>query len=97
MFQVCGNDLIQTSGTVKVKVVCATHQMHSEDQTHQAKVMIAVQVRDENMVDAMKVRLKAHKLHLRSFPAIHQKETILNFHELRGRKSPISRQRTART
>jgi len=56
--------------------------MHGEDQTHQSKIMIAVQVADEDVIDPVEVSLHPHKLHLRGFAAIHQECAILNFNVL---------------
>ena len=57
-------------------------KVHGEDESHQAKVMITVQVTDENVIDAMEVYLKTHELHLGTFAAINEKNTILNFDQL---------------
>jgi hypothetical protein len=69
--------------------------MHSEDQPHDAKVVIAMQVADKNVIDAKKIGLKFHQLHLCSFTTIHKKMPVLYFNQLSGRESSVSWQRTA--
>src|SRR5690606_36417904 len=77
-----GNYLVESGMTVTVQIVHASLQVHREDQAHQAQVMIAVQVTDKNMIDAVEVYLKAHQLQLSSFAAIDHKEFVLDLNEL---------------
>ena len=65
--------------------------MHGKDQPHQTQKVIAVQMTDEDVANAMKIYLVAHHLHLAPFAAINQEETVLNFHQLAGGKSAIGR------
>jgi hypothetical protein len=71
------NDFIQAAVTVKVKVIRSPQEMHGEDQTHQTEIMVAVEMGNENVVNAMKVGLETHQLHLRTLAAIDKEETIL--------------------
>ena len=82
MFQMRRNDLIKASWTVKVEVIGAAHQVHGENKSHQAEIVIAVEMRDKNVVDSMEVRLKTHQLHLGAFATIDKKEAIFNFDQL---------------
>jgi hypothetical protein len=68
--------------------------MKGEDQSHEPEVMIAMQVTDEDMVDAMHARVKFHQLDLRGFTAVDQEMAVLNFNELRGGMATIGGQRS---
>ena len=83
--------------SIEVKVIRSPLQVHGEDEAHQPKVVVAVQVADKNMIDAVKVRLKAHELHLRGFPAVDKEIVILDLEQLRGRMPAIGWQCTTRT
>ena len=93
----CGDDLIQTMVAVYMELVCPALKMHREDQSHQAQVMITVEVTDEDAVDAVEIDLKMHELHLHTFAAVHQEILILNFNELGRGEPPVRRQCTAGT
>jgi hypothetical protein len=56
-----------------VQVVRAFLKVHGKDQPDESQVMITVQVADEYVIDAVKIRLHLHELHLRRFATIHQK------------------------
>jgi len=45
----------------------------------------------------VKIHLQAHQLHLRRLATIHQKRSVLNFHQLSGRVSAIGGQGAAGT
>ena len=90
-----GDDLIKSAVAVQMQVVGAAQQMHGEDQAHQSKVVIAVQMCDEDMVYAMHVRLIAHQLHLRAFATIDEKITVLNLDQLRRGESSVGWKSTA--
>lgn len=68
---------------VQVQIVDSSLKVHREDQAHQAKVMISVQVTDENMIEPMKVYSLAHQLHLCGLTTIHKERSALHFNELR--------------
>jgi len=68
--------------------------MHRKNQTHQSEEMIAMQVTNKNVIDAMEVDLKAHKLHLHSLTTINQKMIVLYLNQLRRWMSPIGRHRS---
>ena len=59
--------------------------------------MIAMQMADEDMIDAMQVCLKFHQLHLGGFSAVNHEEPAFDFNELSGWVSAIGRQCSAGT
>lgn len=63
--------------------------MHGKDQSHQTQEVITVQMTDEDVTDAMEINLVAHHLHLATFTAIDEEETVLDFHQLAWRESAI--------
>jgi hypothetical protein len=65
--------------------------MHCKDKAHQAEVMITVQMAYEDIVDPVKIGLKPHELHLGPFATIDKKMSVLNFDQLGGWKSSVSR------
>lgn len=97
MPQLCRDDLIEAGVAVEVEVVGSSQQVHGEDQAHETEVMIAMQVADENVIDAVQVRLETHELHLRSFPAVNQKMPVLDLYKLCGGKPSVSRKCAAGT
>jgi len=48
-----------------------------EQQSGKAQVMVAVQVRNKNMVDALKFYFVFPQLHLRAFTAVDQKKAVV--------------------
>ena len=76
-----------------MQIIDPSLQVHGEDQTHQAEVVVTVEVADEDVVYPVEVCLHPHKLHLRTFATVDQERFILNFNVLGGGVSPISRQR----
>ena len=77
------DDLVESAMAVEVKIIRASKQMHGKDQSHKPEVVITVEVRDQNVIDTMKVCLVPHQLHLCSFAAVDQEIAILNFDQLR--------------
>jgi len=92
-----GDDLVQAFETVQVQIVGAAIQVHGEQQSHQPQIMIAMQVRDEDVADAVQVGLNFHQLHLRALATVDQKVSALDFDELRRWVATIGRHRTAGT
>ena len=58
---------------MQMKILCAVEQAHAGEQADQSKVMIAVQVRNENVIDLAALYFVFGKLHLCSFAAVNQK------------------------
>ena len=71
--------------------------MHGEDQAHQPEVMIAMQVTDEDPLDAVNAQSEFDELHLGSFATVDQEILILNSEMLGRWKPAIGRQRSAGT
>lgn len=93
--QLCRHNFVQAMLTVNVQIFFAVVQVHGEEQAHQAQVMIAMQVRDKYMINAMDVSVKAGKLQLCAFTTINQKMFVLYLYQL-GRGIPsVSRYGTA--
>lgn len=80
---------------VEVQISCSVIQVHGKEQAHEAEVMIAMQVRNKNMMDAMNGAVVLHQLHLCAFSAIHQEKFVLDFDQLRRGKSSVGWYRTA--
>ena len=77
-----GDNFVESRVPVDVEVVGSPQQMHGKDQSHQAEVVIAMKVADEDMLDAVKVGVVFHELHLRTFSAVDEEVTILNLYQL---------------
>ena len=82
MLQVGCDDLIEAPVTVKMKIVRTSQEMQCEDQPHQTEIMIAVEMRNEDMIDPVHVCLIAHELHLRTFPAVDKEIPVLDLDQL---------------
>lgn len=65
-----------------MQVIGALLQMHREDKPHKTQVMVAMEVTDEDVVDAMEIHLHLHQLHLCGFAAINQEGAVLNLDQL---------------
>lgn len=72
MAQLYGNDLIEAGRSKYGQGVLPPLQVHGKQQAHQAQVVVAMQMADEDMGDFMKAGMVAHELQLRTFPAINQ-------------------------
>ena len=92
MFKLSRENVIEARKAEYVEVVCAPEQVHGKDQAHQSQVVVAMQMGNKYMADAVKIFLVAQQLHLSAFTAVDEEVPVLNFQELRGRKSPVSRQ-----
>ena len=82
MLQLNCDDLIEAWHAIDVQVVDPLLQVHGEQKPHESKVMIPVQMTDQNMVDPMKAHLVFHHLYLAPFPTIHKKRAVLDLHTL---------------
>ncbi len=95
--QLGGDDFIQPTVAVKMKVIDSPLQVHRKKQSHEAEVVIAVQMADEDMVDPVKISLQTHELHLRAFSTIHQEIPVVHFNQLWSGMTSIRWQGTAWT
>jgi hypothetical protein len=72
----------QPGRTVEVELLVSAQQAHARDQANQAKIMIPVQVRDENMIDAASPDLVFVHLCLCALSAIHEEEMVVERNHL---------------
>lgn len=94
MIEVCGKNFIQSLGAIDVQVVFAVVQVHGKQQAGQAQVVVAMQVRYEDVVDAHQRQPEACQLHLSAFTAVYQHIFVVQGYELCGRKASVSRNGT---
>lgn len=80
---------------VKMQIIGSALQLEREQQTHEAKVVVSVQVTYKDVVNLVVGQIKSHQLHLRSFATVNKKMSVLNSKELRRRKSIVRRKRSA--
>jgi hypothetical protein len=57
-------------------------QLHGEYQSHEPQIVIAMEVGNEDVADAVEVNLISHHLHLRRLTAIDQEMAVLDFNVL---------------
>src|SRR5690554_4298380 len=81
----------QCRRAIQVQLILAAHQMHRRQQPHQPKVMVAMQVANENVLDTVRLHAKTHKLHLRAFAAIDQVKLFVVVDELGSGMAPVHR------
>jgi hypothetical protein len=62
-----------------MQVVNSSLKVHGKDQSHKAQIMVTMQMTYKDVVNAMKISLQTHKLHLRSLTTIDKKGAILYF------------------
>jgi hypothetical protein len=67
---------------VQMKIIGSSQQVHGKNKSHQSQVMIAMEMADKDVINAMKVGLKPHELHLGSFATIHQEIPVLDLDQL---------------
>ena len=94
MFELCKQYLFEAAKTIQVEVGFALLQVHRKDQSREAKVMVAMEVADKNMIDFVYAESILRESQLRSLTAVDEKMPILNSEILRRRKSAVSRQRS---
>ena len=89
------DDFFQVGRPVNVQIIRPPLQVHGRDQSHQAEIMIAVQVGDKNMIDPVKFNLVPVHLNERTFSAIYQKKPLVDIDHLSGWMSLVDRGRGA--
>ena len=89
MFELGKDDFVKTPEAIKVKVVFSPQKMHGEKKAHQSKVMIAVKVADEYVIDFVVTDIISSQLHLASLTTIDQEVVILNVQVLSGWESTV--------
>ena len=65
-----------------------SQQMHGRNKADQAKIMVAVHVADENVINALKLDPMASQLHLRAFSTVDEEELVARIQHLRSWISP---------
>jgi hypothetical protein len=71
--------------------VIAALQMHGGKQTHQSKIVVAMQMTNENMVDAAVPHFKLCQTNLSTFSTIYQIEIVVMIDHLGGVVPSISK------
>lgn len=84
-----GDDLVQPPMAVDMQFVRPLLQVHGEDEAHQPQEMVAVQVADKDVVDAVEVGLQLHELHLGALATVNQEVAVLDLHQLGRRVAAI--------
>lgn len=68
-----------------MQLISPSIQVHRVDQSYQAKIVVAMQMGNEDMVDLLQAETWFTQLHLCPFPAIQQKHTVSQYNEMGGR------------
>ena len=63
----------------------SSEQVHGGDEAVESEEVVSVQMRDEDVVDALHLHLVASQLHLGAFTAIDQEVLVMDVHYLSGR------------
>ena len=74
-----------------MKIRGASEKAHRREQTDQAKVVITVKMRNEDMIDLAAADLVLGHLHLSAFPTVDKEEVIFHGDDLCGRVAIESR------
>jgi hypothetical protein len=77
-FELKGNDFGQAFRAEEVERAGALLQVHGREQTGQAKVVVTVQVTDEDITNALMLYFVTHQLHLCTLAAINQVDLVAN-------------------
>jgi hypothetical protein len=95
--ELCRNDGPQCVGSKQIKCFGPPEQVHAEQNSGEAQVMITVKMADQHVIDTLKRDLEARELHLRTFPAVNQEVLVLDDYKLARRKPPIGWKCSARS
>lgn len=82
MFQLGDNDLVETPMRIKMQIGVAMVQVHRVQQSHQAQVMVAVKVTNEDIANAMKADVGLLQLKLRALATVDHEVAVLNVYIL---------------
>src|SRR5580658_1621177 len=85
------DDLLERGRGVDVKILCPAEEPHTGQEANQAKVVIAVQMRNKDMVDLAAADFVFGHLHLGPFAAIDQKDMVFHGDYLCSRMTIKSR------
>ena len=89
IFKLKGNDLVKSALAVDMQVTRPSQQVHRKYNTHQAEVMIPVEVADKDVIDLGGPAPEALHLDLGGLTAIDQEMLISNGKKLGGMVPPI--------
>src|SRR5687768_7029024 len=84
IFELQGEQLGQARGTKDVDGRGALLQMHGREQAEETKEVVAMQVADEDITNALMLYFVTHQLHLCTFAAIDQIQLVANREYLGG-------------
>src|SRR6185437_1433063 len=76
-----------------MKIISPVIEAQTGQQADETKIMIAMKMRYENMVDLTTAYFKQIDLHLCAFAAVHQEGVFIRLDNLRGRMPAMSRNR----
>ena len=76
---------------MEVHIMLAAQQAHAGNKANQPKIMVAMEVRNKNMIDTAAAYAVFGHLHLCAFSAINQKQIIIQRHYLGSRMTVKSR------
>jgi len=85
------DDLPERARSVNMELLRSAEQAHTGQEADQPKVVITVQMGNEDMVDLTAADLVFGHLHLGAFAAIDQKDLVFHGDDLRGRMTIKSR------
>ena len=91
MFKLQGEQLGQTRRAKDIDGGGALLQVHGREQAEEAEEMIAMQVADKDITNALMLYFVTHQLHLCTFAAIDQVELIANGEYLGGMIAVVRR------
>lgn len=92
MSELCGQNFIESLKTVEVQVGRPSLQVHGKYQSGEPKIVIAVKMTDENMVDLENTEPIPCQLHLAAFTTVDKEVLVLNGEVLGRGKSSVCRQ-----
>jgi hypothetical protein len=72
------DDVLECGRGVDVEVLCAAQQTHRRQQTYKPEIMIAMEMRDKDVVDPGTPDLVFSHLHLGTFTAIDKEDVVFH-------------------
>jgi len=90
--QLHSDDLFERGRGMDMKILRASQQAHTGQQTNQPEIMITVQVRDKDVIDLAAADLVFRHLHLCSFPAVNEEKMFVHCNHLGRRMTVESRE-----
>ena len=78
------DDVFEGRRGIEVYFLCTSQKAHAGEQADQSEVVVAMKVRNENMVDLAAADLVFGHLHLGAFAAVKEKELVFHRDHLCG-------------